>query len=237
MKKRFPVWILWLVAVVVVATMLVVINLKVSKTWSDLTPVYTANREIAVDQKISSSDFTRESYPANKVPPDAITEQKLNEVNGKLARISILEGQVLVERMVSGSGSIRDIVKNTGSNFISMAIPIDNEDMPLEVIRNGDIVSMIGVTKKNVEGGEEIISKYVVENIRVAQTVDDSRSGRPKIIVLVPREVGPEISKHIWAGKYNIVIDPNPFMGAKVTTGKEETKFIDAQGNDAEVKK
>lgn len=236
MKKRMPIWILWVVAVVVVAAVLLIINLNVSKTWSDLTPVYIANREIGVDQKISSTDFNRDTYPANKVPTDAITEKKLKEVDGKLASISILQGQVLVERMVSGSGSIRDVVKNTGANFISMAIPIDNEDMPLEVIRNGDIVSMIGVTKRNIEGGEEIISKYVVENIRVAQTVDDSRSGRPKIIVLVPREVGPEISKHIWAGKYNIVIDPNPFMGAKVTNEKEETQYIDAQGTDAEVK-
>ncbi|MDQ6422647.1 hypothetical protein RB620_24750 [Paenibacillus sp. LHD-117] len=236
MKKRVPIWILWMVAVVVVATMLLVINLNVSKTWSDLTSVYIAKQEIPIDQKIQSSDFARENYPANKVPADAITEQKLKEVDGKLARITILQGQVLVDRMVSGSGSIRDVVKNTGANFISMAIPIDNEDMPLDVIKNGDIVSMIGVTKKNTEAGEEIISEYVVENIRVAQAVDDSRSGRPKIIVLVPRDVGPKISKHIWAGKYNIVIDPNPFMGAKVTQGEKTTQYIDAQGQEVEVK-
>ncbi|MFD0591059.1 SAF domain-containing protein [Paenibacillus sp. GCM10027627] len=234
MKKRVPLWMIWMLATATVAAILFVININASKTWSDLTPVYVAKREIPVDQKMSSSDFTRETYPTNKIPADAITEQDLKVIEGKLARISILEGQILVDRMVSGSGSIRDVVKNTGANFISMAIPIDNEDMPLEVIKNGDIVSMIGVTKRNTEAGEEIVSKYVVENIRVAQAIDDSRSGRPKIIVLVPREVGPEISKHIWAGKYNVVIDPNPFIGAKAKD--TETKYIDAQGQKVDAK-
>lgn len=212
MKKMKWSWLFWLIGIISIASVIFLINFSAMKSYSDLEIIYVANDEIWVDTKLEQHNFIRKSVPSSTIPSDAIRENELSLIEGKFARVTILEGQILNHRMVSTATSIRDITKNTGENLVSLAIPLDAGDMPLDVINNGDVVSMIGVVRIKDDNGQDlIVSDYTAENMKVAEIIEDSRSGRSKIIVLIDREAAKTVVEVIRLGRYNIVIDPNPF--------------------------
>lgn len=202
-------WIGWLLALFVVAGTLVVLNFMIFNKVSDVDTVYIAKSNIDSDSPLSKDLFVKQSVPRSQIPPDAVrSERALDELKGKYTRQSILEGQTLVERMVSNSTSIRDVTQAAGDQYVAIAVPLDTQDIPMNVVKKGDTISLIGVTKET--DSDEVIASFAARYMRVLEAIDDSRSGRPKLIVLASEEQAMEVAKMIRIGKYSVTIDPPP---------------------------
>ncbi|MGN7309197.1 hypothetical protein ACTHQ2_24950, partial [Bacillus subtilis] len=177
---------------------------------------------------LEKSYFYTDQMPAKNIPKDAIrTESELDELIGKRARTLLVEGQFLQKSNVSEANSIRELNQSISSDYVTLTIPLDTSDIPIDILHPNDVVSLIGITKDSESGGQAVISEFVAENVLVLQAMRDEQAASNKLIVLVPRSESVRLEEILVTGKVRVVIDPNKFEVKKAKEVKtKKTKEV-----------
>ncbi|EGL15058.1 MULTISPECIES: SAF domain-containing protein [unclassified Paenibacillus] len=196
----------WLLAIAIVGFVLGLFILNTTQKISNLVPTYVAIKDIPVDTVIEEKDFEKVLWPKSYIPEDAIKDPK--EAAGKFTYTTILKGQVIKNAAVSDAKTMREVVRKFGLDYVGMAIPIENTDLPIEHVKAGDTVDIIGTfneTKK--EGGQEIITKYVAENVPVTAVVPTGN----KVMIAVGKAQAKDVARNLAAGKIKVLLNPNSY--------------------------
>lgn len=216
--RRVKWWMGWVGVLAVCGIILAYLIYRGMIGYLGLQVVWVATKELPIDSPISSSDFRAEQWSKRNVPNDAIIGDDIKQLEGKLARTTILQDQMLVGRAVSTATSVREVNQNISSDYVTISIPLDSTDLPISEINNGDVITLTQTIRINTDEGEEIQSDYVAENVLVIKAIDDTKQGHQKLIVLVPRDVQPKIMTALNVGKVRIALDPRPFQLEGVAT-------------------
>lgn len=184
----------------------------VMNQYLEMQPVYTVKAEIDEHAVLSADMFLRTNLPKKAIPSNAIqTDEQFSKILGKRARTLLVPGQILQEANVSTANTIREINQNISEDYVTVTMPVDSSDVPIEIIHPNDVVSLVGVSKDQSTGKEVIISKFIAENVLVLQAMRDEKAGNNKLIVLVPRKEAAQLQGTIVAGKVRVVLDPHKF--------------------------
>ena len=208
MKK----WMIWAGAAIAAGLTLGVALWIAMSSYLQLGTVYKAQATIEEHTPIAAEQFVQEKIPQKNIPADAIqSAEQLNELIGKRTRTMLIPEQVLQKGNVSTANTVREINENMSEKYVTVSIPLDTSDFPIDVIHQNDVVSLISVSKDTTPGSQKILSGYTAENVLVVEAVRDEKAGNNKLIVLVPRNEAPAIEATIVTGKVRVVIDPRKF--------------------------
>lgn len=209
MKKSM----VWLGIVAVLGLCIGFLAYSIIYSYLDLSRVYIAKEEIAVHTPLDKSMFNMEMRPKKNIPPDAIqSDADLDKLEGRLTRALIVKNQTLQVAHVADAYNLREVVQSYSPDYVSVAVPIQSHDVPIELIHSNDVVSLIGTRREITIDGQELnIKEYVAEKVLVLEAVVDKSSTSGKIMVLVPREEAPLIKDYITSGRIYVAIDPRKF--------------------------
>lgn len=206
-------WIFWTGLVVATGIALGIVIWIAMSSYLQLGTVYVAQTTIEEHTILNAQQFVQEKIPQKNIPENAVqTEEQLNEVVGKRARTMLVPDQMLQKTNISTANTVREINENLSENYVTVPIPLDTTDFPIDVIHPNDVVSLISVAKDTTPGSQAIISKYAAENVLVIEAIRDDKAGNNKLIVLVPRKEAPALASTIVTGKIRVVIDPRNFV-------------------------
>lgn len=224
---------IWLGLIVLVGTALGITIYFSMTSYLTLEPVYKVKVEkVEEHTPLEKSYFIKESMPAKNIPQDAVrTESELDALVGKRSRTLLVQGQILQKANISEANSIRELNQSISSDYVTLTIPLDTTDVPIDILHPNDVVSLIGIMKDPEAGGQAIISEFVAENVLVLQAMRDEQAASNKLIVLVPRSKVVRLEEILVTGKVRVVIDPNKFE-----ISKEKPKEVKAKQTKEEVK-
>lgn len=229
-KKGLLIWVslLILAGIVLGITVFFAIN-----SYLKLEPVYKVKTQVEEHTPLQKSFFVKESAPSKTIPADAIrTEAELDAIVGKRSRTLLVQGQTLQKANVSEASSVRELNQSISYDYVTLTIPLDTTDIPIDILHPNDVISLIGITKDTESSNQAVISKYVAENVLVIQALRDEQAASNKLIVLVPRSDSEKLEEIIVTGKVRVVIDPKKFE-LKKQKPKEEVKVKNEQPGNA----
>jgi pilus assembly protein CpaB len=148
-------------------------EIRVEST-SDQTEVLVARANIALGSITAESSFRWQSWPADAVPPGAVTRQggqggNMRTFVGSIARTPILAGEVITKtKLVSAKeGGVLAAILPEGRRAVSVGIREEHLAAGKLILPN-DRVDVILIRKQRGRGGfEEISSETIFRDIRV----------------------------------------------------------------------
>ncbi|MGP3788216.1 SAF domain-containing protein [Paenibacillus sp. 1A_MP2] len=237
MKLKSKGLLAWVLGLIVIGAALGVTIYFAMNSYLKLEPVYKVKTPVEEHTLLEKGSFIKESMPAKNIPTDAIrTEAQLDEMVGKRARTMLVPGQVLQKANVSEASSIRELNQSISYDYVTLTIPLDTTDIPIDILHPNDVISLIGITKDPESSNQAVISEYVAENVLVLQALRDEQAASNKLIVLVPRSDSEKLEEIIVTGKVRVVLDPNKFEVQKPKV-KEEVKVKNEQPVDSSEEK
>jgi pilus assembly protein CpaB len=145
----------------------------------DTVPIYVALHNINLGDPIDSAVLSLQEWPKDKVPHGAIS--KLEDLEGRRPRTSIIEGEPILEGKLLAPGQIADPIRSIQKGMRLKTIAVDAEKSAAGLLGPGDRVDVQLFVRKDARTGVDIAkSKIILQNIRVFavdQTVQRSPDG------------------------------------------------------------
>jgi pilus assembly protein CpaB len=155
-------------------------------------PIYVALHNINLGDPIGASMIALEEWPADRVPTGALT--KLEEVEGRRPRTTIVAGTPILEAQLLASGEFADPIVNIPDGFRLSTIAVNAEKSAAGLLSPGDRVDVQLFVDANQRSGiAEAMTRVILQNIRVfavEQAVQRSAEGEeakaiPKTVSLL----------------------------------------------------
>ncbi len=161
----------------------------------DLGTVVVARSEIAVGEKITAEKLAQASIPHGSSPEGAFTQ--LDQVIGRVAIVTIGVREIITNLKLAPTGAEGGLPAVIPEGYRAMTVKVDDVVGVSGFVMPGSYVDVVAViTPPGQQGGQDPISKIVLQNIKVLATgpkIDSPENQRePTSVKAVTLQVTPE---------------------------------------------
>lgn len=199
--------VLWLVGLGVLGLAVAFVITSAISGAEKATIVYVAAQSIPDDTVITAQDIGTTKISASVVPQNAV--QNLQSIIGKYADSTIAQGEPILQSDVAPAITVRQLVRTYGMNFVGATVELDPSDLPIADVNPGDLVDLIGVYGNQ---SQNIYTQWIAQGVPVI-AVDTANT---KIVLAIPQIDALTLVRDLTTGKVRIMLDPQPFNGAKM---------------------
>ena len=193
--------------------------------------------DISLGGRLTPEMVRMVEWPANAMPPGAITDAKL--IDTRVARTSIQRGEPIMETKLAPPGTKGGLSAVVGDGMRAMTVRVNDVVGVAGFALPGNFVDILVNTQeegvKTNTNKDQTISKIVLERILVLAIAQESSRDetKPKVVNAVTLELTPEQAEKLdlarSVGTLSLVlrnqIDPNPVN----TGGATKTTLLDAK--------
>jgi pilus assembly protein CpaB len=144
---------------------------------TDTTAVLVVVHDIPARAMLKEGDVAVEEVPAGMVPAGAV--RSLDEAVGKIARVQLIPGEILVsERLVEPAATGKDVAFTMPEDYVIVALPATDLLSQSNILRPGDKVDiLVSVdTGGNAAGAHMVtldsLQNVVIQGILASKTLD-----------------------------------------------------------------
>lgn len=199
--------------------------------------VVVAQTDISLGARMTQDMVRMIDWPANALPPGAITDPKL--LDTRVTRASILRGEPIMETKLAPPGTKGGLSAVVADGMRAMTVRVNDVVGVAGFALPGNFVDILVNTQdesaKTTANRDQSISKIVLERILVLAIAQESSRDetKPKVVNAVTLELSPEQAEKLdlarSVGTLSLVlrnqIDPSPVN----TGGATKTSLLDAK--------
>ncbi|MEO1495735.1 MAG: Flp pilus assembly protein CpaB [Planctomycetota bacterium] len=202
----------------------------------DTTAIYVALHNINLGDPINASMVSLEEWPADRVPPGALTS--LEDLEGRRPRTALVQGTPILEAQLLAAGEFSDPIVNIPDGFRLSTIGVNAEKSAAGLLSPGDRVDVQLYVAANARAGiPEAKTRVILQNIRVfaieqavqrAAEGDESKTIPKTVSLLVTPEQASKVDLAQNLGELSL-IPRNP--NDEAPTAMVETTAADLLGS------
>ncbi len=132
---------------------------------TDTTAVVVVARDVPARAVLKEGDVSVEEFPTNLIPAGAV--RSLDEAVGKIARVQLIPGEILVsERLAEPTVTGKDVAFTMPDDYVIVALPAADLLSQSNILRPGDKVDiMVSVDTGGNSGGVNMVTLDALQNI------------------------------------------------------------------------
>lgn len=192
-------------------------------------PIYVALHNINLNDPIDASMVSLQDWPKDKIPQGAIS--KLEELENRRPRTTIIEGEPILEPKLLGQGEVYDPIGNIPPGMRLKTISVDAEKSAAGLLSPGDRVDLqLFVNRNPGQGFNTARTKVILQNIRIfaidadVQRAADGGEGRTiakTVSLLLTPDQSNRVSLAEQIGELNLIPrspdDPDTISAVEIT--------------------
>jgi pilus assembly protein CpaB len=172
-----------------------------SNQTSNTIPAVVASRSISTGVVIASEDIRIIELPRDAIPIGSL--HKLDALVGRVTKINIAPGEVILEKMLNTDGSSSGLAYAIAKGMRAVSMNVNEISDVAGFILPGNYVDVISSSKNQ---GDKATSKILMERLlvlAVAQERAVADEAKPKVVTAVTLEVTPEQAEILDAARLN----------------------------------
>lgn len=164
----------------------------------ELVTVVTAKADLAAGESLREVQLTTRDWPKSHLPPGALL--RIEDVQGRVARRSLLEGEAVLESALLPIGSASGLSPIIAEGKRAVAVKVDEVIGIAGFVKPGAHVDVLATIRDRTRNAQGSFARVILQDVKVLaldQALEKGANGDPESGNVVTLEVTPEEAQRL----------------------------------------